>query len=290
MVSMVKSNRQRRALPTFGKFETQMQPCLASVAMRDRDRLLCSLYQLAEMKIKFERERDEANGDVAELRSARKNLSAAHDLLEHALQNINKAQERYPEAMRTIADHLGDLLRDRENALQDGRDGKAIIECPFETIVEYLEHAVDIAGHMAAVRAAEIHPELRKDFEKQLVERALDESLWVGPVPHEVPASPKSAGIDQWFIGETATILDKYRTAEGEKIERYDKIISALFRVAFYDVGRSDENIRTELRRQQTRGRPKYRPLVVNDLRDVGQNLPSRRAMSKKMSGQKKKK
>lgn len=236
-------------LPKFEEFAEKMKPYLTLVQRSDVDALLESLYQAAKGKMKLERWRAGTKDGMESLRQARKSMSQTKKLLKQAWEALTRAKERHREAIFAIQGSAIDL----------DKAGPT-----FADILQYLERAVACADYYQLVYAGLMHPDLRRKAEKRQAEQKLHGKIVAGTlVSHDYPARPKSHDIDHWFIGAGASVLDGYKTGQGKKIPNYTRIISALFRIAFHESGRSEASIQRELQRQRKHGKPIYSPTVI---------------------------
>jgi len=268
----------------FDVFAHRMKPELAVVRQSELTPLLKSLFRIAEKKVHLEKMRDLSLRDVKGLRRFRKEIIAAGRGIKKALGILKNTQRRYGDALSNVA-------------VEDTVDGELIL-ISFDEIVQYLEDALEVAGTERLVAVGQIHTQLRSGYEKKLAKKKLPSpggEVEAGSIdPHDHPARERSPDIDHWFIGAAARCLDKYRTAEGKPIPRYDKIISKLFEVAFNDRTRDVENIRTELGRQKESGSPCIDFHLIGEDNEVmsglGQKPIGKRSGRTKLSGQKRKK
>lgn len=268
-----------KELADFEKFCRDMKPHLALVPQSELNALLKSLYEAAKWKTKLERWRDSAQDQLTINRKARISMSQARKLLDQALKILRKAVVQNWEELSEIEGSISIGFEDEPRT--------------FKNTIQYLKDAVECADNWQLAYAGLIHPHLRSTAEKQQAQQKLSggRGIVAGTIlPHDYPARPRSPAIAHWFIGAAAECLDKYRTGTGKKIPRYDKIISMLFQVAFGDHGRNDENIRTELQRQERIGMPVYSPsLLLPEKRqrsDLGQKSIRNRSRRAKIYGQ----
>ncbi len=216
---------REQKLERFRKFCEQMLqlPQLGELEKTKQNELLWRLYRAANFKMFLERakpDRDEAS----ELRRYRKHLRRLKRALEHLIQEL-----------RTMTETVPPLRECFVNALEPDK------LFPF---LDALTQAVQFVVDSDRPAAALIHPALRSKAERALVPSELTEHI-------DVPRSSKSPKINLWFIGAAADCLNGYRTEKNKRIRRYDIVISELFKAAFGDSSRNDENIRVVLRRQQ---------------------------------------
>jgi hypothetical protein len=177
--------------------------------------------------------RDLAQVEMGQHRDSRRAISRAQTLLQKALPPLEKALDRYPSELEMI-----------ENYWYRAQRGK------FAETVQFLRDALEIAKELASAYAAAVHPQLRgRKTEQRLAQELLTEHRTDPFFPAEFPARKRSPDIDHWFISTAKACLDAFPIATGRKTYRYDIIIEQLFEIAFHDHSRSEENIRTELRR-----------------------------------------
>jgi hypothetical protein len=195
--------------------------------------LLKDLYILANLKEAVERWTATDRSEAPEFRKYRDGLADVERLLSQAMQKIMDVVEIYPR-------------REDIEMLVSGEDIRSKVVQAGKTLAE----AVEITASKQKLLAAMVNPQLRTDLERKLVPQ---EHLLVHST---LPLGEKTPAIDHWFMGEAASKLDKYRTQNGGKIKRYEKIIVQVFNVALNDKMRTEESIRIELRRQKKDGKP----------------------------------
>lgn len=208
--------------------------------------LLLELYIAALGKVYARLKVQLSKSKVPAYRGMRERISNAIPLLKHAADDITKAFG-YLTSVGGPGDYVMEIPED---------DTKIPLHLLAKT-----EHLIMWERLLAAV----IHPKLRNEVEKRLA--GANSELTVDPHTKIVNAGPISVGdypdpndklvfIDQWFVGEVAAYLDKYRQANGHKITGYASIIKHLFLAAFGE-RRELHAISKALNRQKKCGRPK---------------------------------
>jgi hypothetical protein len=220
-----------QAFKTFVR-EMNALPYLQAVQQDQRAALMKELYRLANYKRAIDRWAETEREEEPKFREYRAGLADVERVLSQALQKITEVVSIYP----------------REDIIEMLIGGEDI---RFTTLqaAKALGKAIKFAAGKQKLLAAMVNPELRTDFERELVPQETF-AHWRLPLGEKTPA------INHWFIGEAASKLDDYCTQDGRRIKRYDKIIAKVFNVALDDKMRTDESIRIELRRQKKDGQP----------------------------------
>ena len=222
-------------------FVQQMKPLLTLVPESELASLMQCLYAAAKKKLELEENRRWAGEMAKHFRKMRRSMKTAQKLLGRALRILERTEEKE-----------GQNLRQMEWQEESYKFN-------FDETIQNLKRAWEAAGASQPFLAAAVHPHLRDKAEKEMAKQLMAPGVDAHSMEFLIsPARPKSPDIEHWFIGAAADCLDKYRTGTGEKIPRHDQIISALFKIAFGDHSRSEENIRKELVRQEKSGRPSY--------------------------------
>ncbi len=274
MPTKASTSARPKPLPNFAEFCRNMKPYLDRVRPSDVDQILRSLYRAAKMKVRFEKERFEAEVEEPALRSDRKKLAQTKALINEALELLKKVEPEFREYLTVEREIDGDVY-----------------EFPFGEIVEFVADAAQCASTFERVFAGYVHPDLRTKAEKHLAKQRLPRlgRVLAGEVErHTLTGRSLSRAIDQFFMSVAAKCLDQGKDVKGKKIPNYEKLINKAFE-ALGDRLKTEGAIRKELTRQKKRPNR----VVLLDPEDnqwlctLGQKSTPGRSGTTKLSGQK---
>jgi hypothetical protein len=222
-------------LKPFRQFKSQMSASptpLRNVHPKQKAALLRNIFNLARAKANLESWKNLAGEGLPEARRQRARFEGMEAHLARALQEVQQAKES-----------LGELFDD---LLPEDFD--------YDEIVARIGYGLQTAETWEGLCAASVHPGLRTPKEATIAIKTGEyEGKYKGvyPVKGVYP-------LDQWFIGESERLLDKFRTAKGAKLRPidYDRIISRAFDAAFDE---PYEESRVKTARRRIRRRPRLR-------------------------------